>query len=181
MKILMIKKSGNKTLFWNIFDYQFKSPIIIVSGTVGMEGAREEYKLRFWERPKKFMQTLAAEKANQGYQLVEEKELKKVYIQYRYNEENEEEFEKTEDKSLMVEEIVEEELMYTGNGYAYGSEIGAGAGTSTFQVLDIEIAFNSIWKLLSEKKLTEGVEIAFETDEGSYVSLYPKGVEFELV
>lgn len=45
------------------------------------------------------MQTLAAEKANQGYQLVEEKELKKVYIQYRYNEENEEEFEMTEDKA----------------------------------------------------------------------------------
>ncbi|MCM3359208.1 hypothetical protein [Psychrobacillus sp. MER TA 171] len=181
MKILMIKKSGNKTLFWNISEYLFRGPITIVSGTLGIQGKGEEQKLRFWENRKKFMKSLADEKANQGYQLVEEKDLKKVYIQYRYNEENEEEFEMTEDKSLMVEEIVEEELMYTGNGYAYGSEIGAGAGTSTFQVLDIEIAFNSIWKLLSEKKLTEGVEIAFETDEGSYVSLYPKGAVFELV
>lgn len=178
----MIKKSGNKTLFWNIFDYQFKSPIIIVSGTVGMQGVEEEHKLKFWESPKKYMKTLADEKARQGYQLVEEKDMKKLFIQYRYNEENEEEeFQEIEDKSLLVEEMVEEELMYTGNGFASGSEIGAGAGTSTFQVLDIEIAFHSIWKLLSEKKLTDGVEVAYETDEGKFVSLYPKDAVFELV
>ncbi|WP_298468880.1 hypothetical protein [Psychrobacillus sp. FSL K6-4046] len=181
MKILMIKKSGNKTLFWNIFEYQFRSPITIVSGTLGIEGKGEEHKLRFWQSPKKFMKRLAAEKANQGYQLVEEKDLKKVYIQYRYNEENEEEFEMTEDKSLMVEEIVEEELMYSGNGYGYGSEIGAGTGTSIFYVIDVEIAYNSIWKLLTEKKLTDGVEIAYEAEKGSYVSLHPKGAVFELV
>ena len=182
MKILMIKKSGDKTLFWNIFKFRSKNPIIIVSGTLGKEGTEEQHTLGFWERPKKFMQTLAAEKANQGYQIVEEKDLTKVYIQYRYNEENEEEeYQEIEDKSLLIEEIVEDELFYSGNGYAYGSAIGGGAGTTTFQVIDVEVAFNSIWKLLSEKQLTDGVEIAFETDEGGYVTLYPEGAVFELV
>lgn len=179
MMIRMIKKNGKETQYWQAWNYKF--PLSILTGTLGKEGIEERPSLRFWESPKKIVKKLAKEKANLGYEFVNDKDMNKLVVQYRYEEADEAQFEATEKKCFDVEDIIEEALLFTGNGDVSGLEVGAGAGTITIFVVDVEIGFNTIWKKLSEHELTEGVEIAYEQEQDSYASLYPEDAEFQLV
>ncbi|WP_144512327.1 hypothetical protein [Bacillus sp. FJAT-22090] len=174
--IRMIKKTSNESLYWQV--WKVGKQLCTLSGILGMNGEKEEKRLKLLESSKLAMNRLAKEKVNQGYEHVEKNSLIKVVVQYRY--EDEEQFDEAEEKSLFVEDLIDEALHSTGNGELYGSEIGDGAGTTFCLVVDVELAFKTIWKVLSSHNLIEGVEIAFLHDEGQYISLYPVGANFEI-
>lgn len=169
--IRLIKKINNEIAYWQV--WKMEKNLHILSGTLGISGNKEEIPLNLFASSKKVMKKLAEEKVNQGYEYVDEKSLIKVVAQYRY--EDEEQFEETEEKSLFVEDLLDDALFSTGIGELYGSEIGDGAGTTTCLVLDVEIAWETIKKVLTQHNVLEGVEIAFLNRDGEYVSLYPKG------
>ncbi|SES17391.1 hypothetical protein [Psychrobacillus sp. OK032] len=175
--IRLIKKTSNETFYCQV--WKVEKNIHILSGTLGFSGEEEEIPLRLFESSKKVMKKLATEKANQGYEYVDAESLIKLAVQYRYEEE--EQFEEAEEKSLFVDDLLDEALHSTGNGEYDGSEIGDGAGITFCFVIDVEIALETIMKELSKHNVLEGAEIAFLNGEGAYVSLYPEGAVFELV
>ncbi|WP_075619798.1 hypothetical protein [Paenisporosarcina indica] len=175
--IRLIKKTSNKISYWQV--WKVEKNLHILSGTVGVSGNEEEIPLTLFASSKKVMKKLAEEKVYQGYEYVDEKSMIKVVVQYRY--EDEEQFEETEEKSFLVEDLLDDALFSTGIGELYGSEIGDGAGTTSCLVLDVEIALETIKKVLSQHNLLQGVELAYLNEDGVYVSLYPEGADFVLV
>lgn len=175
--IRMIKKTSDESLYWKV--WKVDKQLCILSGILGMGGEKQEIRLKLLESSKIVMNRLAKEKVNQGYEYVEEKALVKVAIQYRY--EDEDQFDAAEEKSFFVEDLLEEALHSNGNGEFFGSEIGGGAGTTFCLVVDVELAFKTIWKELSHHNLIEGVEIAYLNEKGEYISLHPEGADFQIV
>jgi len=175
--IRLLKKTSSDTLFWQAWNV--KKQINLLSGILGERGKQEELPLGFFQSSKKVMNNLATEKVNQGYEYVDPNSLIKIAVQYRY--EQEEQFEAAEEKSLFVEDLLDDILHETGNGELYGSEIGDGAGITFCLVLDLELALESILKVLTDNQVIDGAEIAYLNEEESYVGIYPEGIVFELV
>lgn len=175
--IRMMKKTNNETRYWQVL--KVGKQLFILTGILGVIGEKEERRLKLLESSKIVMKRLAKEKANQGYEYVDEKSLIKVAVQYRY--EDEAQFDEAEEKSFFVEDLLEEALYSTGNGELYGSEIGDGAGISFLLAVDVELALKTILKELNDHNLLEGVEIAFLNAEGEYIPLHPAGAVFEIL
>lgn len=175
--IRLMKKTSNETLYWQV--WKVNKHVFTLSGTLGIQGREEELPLGFFESSKRVMKNLANEKVNQGYEYVDPASLIKIAVQYRY--EREDQFYEAEEKSLVVEELLDDVLHETGNGELYGSEIGDGAGITFCLVVDLELALEAILKVLSSHQLLDGAEIAYLNEDGSYIGLYPEGIEFELV
>ncbi|MEK4229618.1 hypothetical protein [Solibacillus sp. FSL H8-0538] len=173
--IRLIKKINNETLYWQV--WKVGEPVFIQSGTLGVSGEKEELKLNSSDSSTKIIRSLAEEKLMQGYELVGEKALIQIVVQYRYG--DKEQFAEIEEKCLFVEVLLDHALFNTGNGEVIGFEIGDGGGTHHLYVVDVKVAFETILKELSTHNLLEGVEIAFLKENGGYSSLYPKGVDFE--
>jgi hypothetical protein len=144
-----------------------------------VSGEKEEIQRKLFEIAKKVMRSLAKEKAYQGYEYIDEEALIKVFVQYRSK--DEEQFEVMEEKSLFVEDLLDDALFSTGNGSCDGSEIGDDGGTNFCRVINIEIAFQTILKELSTHNLLDDVEIALINEDDEYVSLYPEGAIFEIL
>ena len=175
--IRLVKKTSSETLYWQV--YNWKKSLIILSGTLGVQGREEELPLGFFESSKRVMKNLAEEKVNQGYEYVDATSLVKIAVQYHY--EHEDHFFEAEEKNLKVEHLIDDILEDTGNGEVSGSEVGNGVGITFCLVVDLEIALEAILKELSSHQLIEGAEIAYLNKEGAYIGLYPEGIEFELV
>lgn len=175
--IRLLKKTSSETLYWQV--WKVNKHVFILSGILGIQGREEELPLGFFESSKRVMKNLANEKINQGFEYVEPASLIKIAVQYRY--EHEDQFYETEEKSLVIEDLLDDILHETGNGELYGSEIGDGAGITFCLVVDLELALEAILKVLSSHQLLDGAEIAYLNEEGSYTGLYPEGIEFELV
>ena len=175
--IRLLKKMNGDTQFWQA--WKMNKQIHILSGTLGEQGQEEELPLGFFQSSKRVMEKLAAEKVNQGYEYVDPGSLIKIAVQYRY--ELEEQFEEAEERSLFVEDLLDDILHETGNGELYGSEIGDGAGITFCLVVDLGLALRSILTVLTEHQVIDGAEIAYLNDEETYIGIYPEGIVFELV
>ncbi|MER2047790.1 MAG: hypothetical protein ABTA23_06105 [Solibacillus sp.] len=175
--IRLLKKMNGDTQFWQA--WKMNKQIHILSGTLGEQGQEEELPLGFFQSSKRAMEKLAAEKVNQGYEYVDPGSLIKIAVQYRY--EQEEQFEEAEERSLFVEDLLDDILHETGNGELYGSEIGDGAGITFCLVVDLGLALRSILTVLTEHQVIDGAEIAYLNDEETYIGIYPEGIVFELV
>jgi len=175
--IRLIKKIKNETLYWQV--WKVGKSVFLQSGILGVSGEKEVLKLKFLENAKQVVRRIAEQKFNDGYELVSEKSLIQIVVQYRYDDEKQ--FAEVEEKCLFVEVLLNHALFNTGNGEVVGSEIGDGGGTNHLYVIDVEIAFGTIVKELSYHNLLEGVEIAFLNANGAYISLYPDGADFDPV
>ena len=175
--IRLLKKTSSNTHFWQV--WKMEKQIHILSGRLGEQGKAEVLSLGFFQSAKKVMNNLATEKANQGYEYLYPESLIKIAVQYRY--EHEEQFEAAEERSLFVEDLLDDVLHETGNGELYGSEIGDGAGITFCLVVDLDLALKSILKVLTEHQVIDGAEIAYLNEEESYIGIYPEGIVFELV
>lgn len=174
--IRMIKKENTKVLYWQVW-VQGKQ-VFAQAGTLGVSGEQEEVPRKLFESPKKVMSRLAKEKAYQGYEYMVDEVLKKVLIQFRCDEKQ---YEETEEKSVLVEDLLDDALFSTGIGSFYGSEFGDGGGTSSYVVINVDLAFETIVKELSTHRFIDDVEIAYINEDGKYISLYPEGAVFEMI
>lgn len=175
--IRLIKKTSSDTFYWQV--WKEEKQLHILSGKLGVQGSKELMTPGFFESSNGLMKKLAKEQVNQGYEYVEEDSLTKIAVQYRYNDESQ--FEAAEEKTLMVEDLLDEVLHSTGNGQLYGSEVGDGAGTTFVLAVNLQIAMDTIVKELTKHNVMDGAEIAYQNGEGTYVGLYPEGIQFELV
>ncbi|WP_328816723.1 hypothetical protein [Priestia flexa] len=86
------------------------------------------------------------------------------------------------DKRHHVEDLMNECLGWTGNGFCDGGDIGSFTANIVNYVIDPEKATQTIIENLEKNNLLEGAKIAYlDDDSDEYVALYPEGAEFELI
>lgn len=185
--IKLIKEINEQQHYWEVWNDG--KTITEHWGVVGDAGESKEIKVSLFQRTDKVMGSLADEKMKEGYILLNEDQLPEIIIQHT-NEglDMEEAFEKRN----LVEELMNECLGWTGNGFVDGGEIEVESFlTNVFcPVVNVEAAFKTILKELKENDLMEGVTIAYcqpELDEDEqdedydnpYIVLYPEGGEIE--
>jgi predicted DNA-binding WGR domain protein len=174
--IKLIKKVKNQLLYWEV--WEDGKTLTVHYGTVGDTGETEEMKLSLFQKAEKAMEKLAEEKVNKGYEYLDENELIQLVVQYRYEEG---EMEATLIKRHNVESLMDECLGWTGNGSCDGGDIGSGTANIINYVLDVEEALKAIIEVLSNNNLHENVKIAYLNDDEEYVSLFPKGADFDIL
>ncbi len=174
--IKMIKQVDDEVLYWEV--WQDGKTLIIHYGPVGNTGETEEKKLSLFQRAEKVMDTLAEEKTNEGYNYVDEDELIELVVQYSYEEKD---MEAVLEKRHHVEDLMNECLGWTGNGFCDGGDIGSGTANIFNYVVDIEKAVTTIIEELKSNDLLEGLKIGYSNPEEEYIALYPKGTEFDLM
>lgn len=173
--IRLIKKVDNILLYWEVWE---DDKILTVHyGIIGDTGETEEIKLRLFQNAEKVMEKLAKDKLNEGYKHLDEDELIELVVQYPYEENH---MEEALELRYMVEDLMNECLGWTGNGFCDGGDVGSGTINIFNYVIDVEKAFQSTLSELSEGNLLKGVKIAYENDKGDYIALYPKGSTFDL-
>ena len=175
--IKMIKQVDDVVLYWEV--WQDGRTLVIHYGTVGETGESEEKKLSLFQRAQRLMDELAEEKANEGYDYLDEDELFELVVQYSY-EDNQ--MEATLEKRHHVEDLMNECLGWTGNGSCDGGDIGSGTANIVNYVVDVEKATQTIIEELKNNNLLDGVKISYINPEvGEYIALYPEGADFDLM
>ncbi|RJS50130.1 WGR domain-containing protein [Bacillus sp. PK3_68] len=173
--IKMIKQLDDEIVYWEV--WRDGRTLVIHYGTVGDTGETEEKKLALSQKAKKVMDELANEKANEGYDYLDEDELFELVVQYPC-EENQ--MDAVLEKRHHVEELMNECLGWTGNGACDGGDIGSGTANIFNYVVDIEKATKTILNELKNNNFLEGVKMAyFHPEEESYIALYPEGTKFD--
>lgn len=175
--IKMIKQLDDEIVYWEV--WRDGKTLVIHYGTVGNTGETVKKKLALSQKAKKVMDELANEKANEGYDYLDEDELFELVVQYPC-EENQ--MDAVLEKRHHVEELMNECLGWTGNGACDGGDIGSGTANIFNYVVDIEKATKTILNELKNNNLLEEVRMAyFHPEEENYIALYPEGTKFDLI
>lgn len=175
--IKMIKRVNEEVFYWEV--WQDGKTLVIHQGSVGDTGETKEMKLSLFQRAEKVIGKLAEEKENEGYDFLSEEDLIELVIQYSYREN---EMNATLEKRHHVEELMNECLGWTGNGYCDGGDIGSGTANIFNYVLDVEKAATTIINELKINDLLKGVKIAYcPAEDEQYIGLYPEGTAFDLI
>lgn len=173
--IKMIKHANDETLYWEV--WEDKRKLIIHYGIVGDLGETKEQKTFPFQNAEKLMNKLAKEKAAEGYDYLDDDELFELIIQYSYDDEDQ--FLTMLEKRHLVEDLMNECLGWTGNGFCDGGDIGSGTANIFNYVIDVEKATQTIIQELKKNNLLDEVKIAYYSpEEEDYIVLYPKGVDF---
>ncbi|MFC7371369.1 hypothetical protein ACFQPF_06755 [Fictibacillus iocasae] len=173
----LLKKTNNAWLYWEVWN---DGKLLTVHyGTVGDRGEAEEIKLGMFDKPAKEMERLASEQMENGYEELDEDELIEFVVQFSYTPDKADE---ALEKRHIAEDIMNEALGWTGNGHCDGGDVGSGTTNIFCYVVDPEKALQATLEELRENELLDStVKIAYENSEEEYVTLYPPGVEFELM
>ncbi|OCA86071.1 hypothetical protein A8F94_14620 [Bacillus sp. FJAT-27225] len=175
--IKMIKQIDDEVLYWEV--WQDGKTLVIHYGTVGDTGETKEQKLSLFQKAEKLMDELAEEKADEGYDYLDEDELFELVVQYSYEEGQ---MEATLEKRHHVEDLMNECLGWTGNGSCDGGDIGSGTVNIVNYVVNIERATQTIIEELKNNNLLEGLKIAYlNPEDEEYIALYPEGADFDLM
>lgn len=173
----MVKVVDDMVLYWEV--WQDGKTLVIHHGTVGDIGETEEKKLLLFQKAEKLMGELVEEKANDGYNSLAEDELLELVVQYSYGEHQ---MEVTLEKRHHVEDLMNECLGWTGNGFCDGGDIGSGTANIVNYVIDVKKATQTILEELKNNNLLEGVSIGYlNPEDDEYTALYPVGAEFFLM
>ncbi|MGG3235045.1 WGR domain-containing protein [Priestia flexa] len=175
--IKMLKEVNGELLYWEVWEDE--KTLLIHYGRVGDAGETQEKKLSRLHNAEKLMEALAEAKVDEGYDYIDEDELIELVVQYSYEDG---EMEEVLDKRHHVEDLMNECLGWTGNGFCDGGDIGSGTANIVNYVIDPEKATQTIIEDLEKNNLLEGAKIAYlDDDSDEYVALYPEGEEFELI
>lgn len=173
----MIKQVDDEVLYWEV--WQDGKTLIIHYGTIGDTGETEEMKLSLFQEAETLMDELAEEKANEGYDYLDEDKLFQLVVQYSYEED---EMKTTLEKRHNVEDLMNECLGWTGNGSCDGGDIGSRTANIFNYVVDVEKATQTIIEELRDNNLLEKVKIAYlNPKDDEYITLYPEGTTFNLI
>jgi predicted DNA-binding WGR domain protein len=183
----LIKEINEQQHYWEVWNDG--KTITEHWGVVGDTGESKEMKVSLFQRTDKVMRNLADEKVKEGYIFLDEDQLPEIIIQHTNKDLS---MEEAFEKRNFVEELMNECLGWTGNGFVDGGEMEVESFlTNVFcPVVNVEAAFTTILKELKENNLMEGVTIAYclpelpeeEQDEdydNPYITLYPEGGKIE--
>lgn len=174
--IQLIKQSGSNTLYQTI--YTEGRLIVQHEGIVGAWVRAEDVRVRRVSRFKRLgvqILRLIEEVERQGYHEVNETDYTELVVQFPYDEGQ---AEAALERRHMMEEMMDEGLLHTGNGYCEGGNIGSGTTSIFYHVLDVEAAVSLIFKGV-EKHDVQGEPIIAVSEGEAYTVLYPEGATFE--
>ncbi|WP_251055855.1 MULTISPECIES: DUF2716 domain-containing protein [unclassified Exiguobacterium] len=176
--IQLTKQGDSGTLYQTI--YTEGRLIIQHQGIVGEwvreENVREIRVSRFKRLGVQILQ-LVEEFERQGYHEVNETDYQELIVQFPYDEGQ---AEAALERRHMMEEMIDEGLLHTGNGYCEGGDIGSGTTNIFYHVLDVEAAVSLIFEGMKEHDVRGEPIIAISEGE-AYTILYPEGVPFDLI
>lgn len=164
-------------LYWEVWEEDEKT-LIVHCGCVGDTGEMYEIELYPFQRVEKEMKELADEHLADGYKELDEEELIEFVLQYDYAENQ---LEEALEKRHQVQEIMDEALGWSGNGYCDGGDIGSGTINIFTFVIDVDKALQTTLEELKNQQLSDGVKIAYVNDEEDYIQVYPSEGEFNLL
>lgn len=164
--LIKLYKTENDTLnYWEIWDTD--TGLFIHYGRVGNIGENKVMQVK----PSK-LKTIAdqqiQQKIKEGYFQVEDDQLNELIIQFK-------EYESAEDLAFReaIQNIINQNLGWTGNGHSTDADIGNGTMNIFVNVVDPFIACDSIHKTINEKGIARDFLIALKKQSGFEV-LYPK-------
>lgn len=176
--IQLIKQNGSNTLYQTI--YTEGRLIIQHQGIVGEwvseENVREIRVSRFKRLGVQILR-LVEEFKRQGYRELNETDYQELIVQFPYDEGQ---AEAALERRHMMEEIIDEGLLHTGNGYCEGGDIGSGTTNIFYHVLDVEAAVSLIFEGMKEHDV-RGEPIIAVSEGEAYTVLYPEGMTFDLI
>lgn len=176
--IQLIKQNGSNTLYQTI--YTEGRLIIQHQGIVGEwvseENVREIRVSRFKRLGVQILR-LVEEFKRQGYHEVNETDYQELIVQFPYDEGQ---AEVALERRHMMEEMIDEGLLHTGNGYCEGGDIGSGTTNIFYHVLDVEAAVSLIFEGMKEHDVRGEPIIAISEGE-AYTVLYPERAPFDLI
>ncbi|PEC10045.1 hypothetical protein CN639_28805 [Bacillus toyonensis] len=147
--------------------------LIVHYGCVGDTGEMYEIKVPLSQCAEIEMKKLA-----DGYKELDEEELKEFVLQYVYKDDQ---LEDALEKRQEIQEIMDEALGWTGNGYCDGGDIGSGTINIYTFVVDINKVLQTTINELENHHLLDGVKIAYMSDDEEYMQIYPNKGEFNLL
>ena len=165
----LIKKGGNGFLYW----YIWKDEMILKvhSGSVGDIGETREIQLSLSGKANGSIDELVNQKIKEGFQYIEEHDLITLLVEYNYKKDK---IQETHKKRHYMQDIIDESLFWTGNGYCDGGGMGMGVAQIFNYVIDVKKAAKEITKELENENLVEGVKISYLNRlNGQYITLYP--------
>ncbi|MED1303103.1 hypothetical protein ACW4EZ_25265 [Bacillus toyonensis] len=165
----LIKKGGNGFLYWYI--WKDGMTLKVHSGSVGDIGETREIQLSLSEKANESIDELVNQKIKEGFRYIEEHDLIDLLVEYNYKKDK---IEETLKKRHYMQDIIDESLFWTGNGYCDGGGMGMGVAQIFNYVIDVKKAAKEITKELENENLVEGVKISYLNRlNGQYITLYP--------
>ncbi|MGI1807073.1 DUF2716 domain-containing protein [Exiguobacterium sp. TDN 0502] len=176
--IQLIKQSGSNTLYQTI--YTEGRLIIQHQGIVGewvrAEDVREIRVSRFKRLGVQIL-LLVEEFERQGYRELNETDYTELVVQFSYEKGQEE---TALERRHMMEEVINDCLLHTGNGYCEGGDIGSGTTNIFYHVLDVEAAIALIFEEMKARNVQDEPKIAVQ-EGAAYTVRYPQGATFDLI
>ncbi len=175
--IQLTKRNGSDTFYKTI--YTEGRVIVQHQGIVGAwvkEDVNEIRVSRFKRLGRQILQ-LVEGLERQGYRELQETDYTELVVQFRYDAGQDEE---ALERRHMMEEMIDEGLLHTGNGSCEGGDIGSGTMNIYYHVVDVEAAVALIFEGMKEHDVRGVPKIAVQSAE-SYIVLYPPGATFELM
>ncbi|MFL0200509.1 DUF2716 domain-containing protein [Exiguobacterium acetylicum] len=176
--IQLIKQNGSDTLYQTI--YTEGRLIVQHQGIVGAWVRAEDVKQMRVSRFKRLgvqILQLVEEFERQGYRELNETDYTELVVQFPYDEGQ---AEAALERRHMMEEMIDEGLLHTGNGYCEGGDIGSGTTNIFYHVLDVEAAVSLIFEGMKEHDV-QGEPIIAISEGAAYTVRYPQGAPFDLI
>ncbi|MBJ6721250.1 hypothetical protein I2750_13475 [Bacillus sp. PR5] len=164
----LIKKGGNGFLYWHI--WKDGMTLKVHSGSVGDIGETREIQLSLSEKANESIDELVNQKIKEEFRYIEEHDLITLLVEFNYKKDKIQEAHK---KRHYMQDIIDESLFRTGNGYCDGGGMGMAVAQIFNYVIDVKKAAKEIIKELENENLVEGVEISYLNPLNIHITLYP--------
>ncbi|MGN7854066.1 DUF2716 domain-containing protein [Exiguobacterium acetylicum] len=148
----------------------------IVGAWVRAEDVRQMRVSRFKRLGVQILQ-LVEEFERQGYREVNETDYTELVVQFPYDEGQ---AEAALERRHMMEEVINDCLLHTGNGYCEGGDIGSGTTNIFYRVLDVEAAITLIFEEMKVRDVQDEPKIAVQ-EGAAYTVRSPQGATFDLI
>jgi predicted DNA-binding WGR domain protein len=163
--IKLVKQDGAAVQYWEVWNDE--GTLTVHYGTIGDIGTAEEWEA---DNPEETMKELAEAKLKEGYTYLDEDSLTEFVIQYRYEDDEQQAL----DARYYVEDLMNECLGWTGNGYCDGGDIGEGIMNIYCFVVDAGIAAQTIKEELEHQNALQSAVLGYYDTNGEFIVVYPK-------
>ena len=174
--IQLIKQSGSNTLYQTI--YTEGRLIVQHQGIVGAwvkaENVKQMRVSRFKRLDVQILQ-LIEKFERQGYRELNEADYRELIVHFPYDKGQ---AEAALERRHMMEEVINDGLLHTGNGYCKGGDIGSGTTNIFYYVLDVEAAITLIFEEMKARDVQDEPKIAVQ-EGAAYTVRSPQGATFD--
>jgi hypothetical protein len=167
--IRLYKRDGDGIHYWQAWRHQ--RIVVLHWGRVGEKGRTRQIRLRKGQTAKAVIEEAARQPNAEGYAAIDVNEHSQVAVQYRtigWGSVGD------LDKRHRIEDLLDDCLAWTCNGFCDGGDIGSGEMNVFCLVVNPEAAKNTLVSTLKKNRLLKGAVIAVREGE-TYRVLWPDG------